>query len=99
MSPLCIHSILIQPFLPPEVSERSDVRQREGEAEEIFVAHVGDGVAAIFEGHAAAIPVIGGLCGGELKLFDFRVKAKAAGGAEPGTGESAIAEGDTELLE
>src|SRR5208283_4539798 len=50
-------------------------------------------------GHAAAIPVIGGLCGGELKLFDFRVKAKAAGGAEPGTGESAIAEGDTELLE
>src|SRR5579863_3002021 len=82
---------LIQPFLPPQIAQRAQVRQREGEAEQILIAHVGDGVAAVLQRHAAAVPVVGGLGGDELQLPRLGVEAKAAGGAESAAVESAIA--------
>src|SRR5579864_7859645 len=52
---------LVQAFLPPQISERADVGQAEGEAEQILVTHIGDGVPAIFQSYAAAIPAVGSL--------------------------------------
>src|SRR5579864_1673822 len=89
---------LIQAFLPPQISEGADVGQAEGEAEQILVTHIGDGVAAIFESYSAAIPVVGGLCSGELQRFCSRIEAEAAGGAESAVGKPAIAQGHAELL-
>ena len=74
---------LIEPFLMPQVAKRTDIRQAEREAEQILVAHIGDGVAAIFQRHPAAIPVVGGLGGRELELSRLRIDAEAAGGTEP----------------
>ena len=72
--------------------------RREGEAEQIFIAHVGDGIAAVFESHAAAIPVVGGLRGCELQLVGLGVEAKTAGGAESAAGQRAITQRYAELL-
>src|SRR5579864_120675 len=88
----------IQSFLPPQVSERSDIRQREGEAKEIFIAHIGDRVAPVLQRDAAAIPVVGGLRGGELQLLEFLVKTEAARGTESSPVQSAIPQRHSKLL-
>jgi hypothetical protein len=90
---------LVQPFLPPEISKRSDVSQGECEAKEIFVAHIRDRIAAIFEGHSAAIPVISRLGRSELQLPQLCVETDAGGGAEPTAREVSVAESGAELLE
>src|ERR1019366_6615103 len=90
---------LVQPLLTPEVSERADVCQAEGEAKQILIAHVRNGIAAVFDGHTAAIPVVGGLRGGKLQLPRFRVEAKAGGRAQSPARQPSIAQGHTELLE
>src|SRR5271166_5644537 len=73
---------LIQPSLLPQTAKAANVRQREVEEEQIFVAYVGDGVTPIFQRHAAAIPIVGGLRADKLQLVDVGVKAEAPGGAE-----------------
>jgi hypothetical protein len=88
----------IQAFLLLQVSEGADVGQAEGETEEILVADIGDGVAAVFKGHAAAVPVVGGLGSGELELAGFRIEAEAGGRAESTAGEAAISEGHAKLV-
>src|SRR5208282_51610 len=90
--------LLVQSFLLPQVSERPDVGQGKGEAEQIFVADVGNSVASVFHRHAAAIPVVGGLCGGELQLPGVCVNAEIGRGAQSSAVEPAIAERDAKLL-
>ena len=68
---------LVEAFLAPQVADGAEVGQGEGEAEEIFIADVGDGVAAVFQGDSTTIPIIGGLRGGELQLSGFGVEAEA----------------------
>src|SRR5271168_1582598 len=99
----CLHqppvSALVQPLLRPQAAEAADIRQREGEAEQVFVAHIGHGVAAVFHGHAAAVPVIGGLCADELQRLVLGVKTETAGGAEARLGEAAVSQSCAKLVE
>src|ERR1039457_799056 len=60
------HGKLVQPFLPSQISERTDVRESEDEAEQILIAYVGDGIAAVLQRHTTAIPVVGSLPSREL---------------------------------
>src|SRR5215471_13893328 len=66
---------LIQPFLPPEVAERGDVRQAKGEPVEILVPHIRDCIAPVLQRKAAAVPIVGGLSGCKLHLLCLHVEA------------------------
>lgn len=88
----------VQAFLSPQVSERTDVGQSEGEAEKIFIAHIGNGVAAVLEGNAATIPVISGLAAGELQLPEFGIKANAASRTESPARKAAVTQRNAKLL-
>src|SRR5579863_807486 len=89
----------IQTFLTPQIAERSDIRQAEREAKQILIAYVGDGVATVFQGHAAAIPIVGGLPGCKLQLLDLSIESKAGSRAEPAPCERTVAQCHPELLE
>src|SRR5579863_406688 len=86
-----IKKALVQALLPAQIAEGADVGEREAHTEKIFIPHVGDGVTAIFDRHSAAIPVVSGLGGGELQLFDLVVEAEAAGYAQSAPVETSIA--------
>src|SRR5580692_2381813 len=91
--------VLVEPFLAAEIAERAYVRQSESEAEQILVAHICDGIAAIFHRDAAAIPVVGGLRGSELQLPCFRIETHAGSSAESGASQPAEAQRHAELVE
>src|SRR4029077_4508584 len=91
--------VLVEPLLPSKVAERNDVCEAEGEAVEILIAHIGDCVAPVFQGNAAAVPIVGRLACCKLELAGLRVEAETARGAEPAARQSAIAKGNTKLLE
>lgn len=90
---------LIQPSLLPQTAQAANVRQREVEEEQIFVAYVGDGITPIFQRHAAAIPIVGGLRADKLQLVDIGVKAKTPGGAEATPGDATVSQGSAKLIE
>src|SRR5215470_787141 len=90
---------LIQSFLFTEIAERDDVGETEGEAEQILVPHIGDGVAPIFQRDSAAVPIVGCLSGRELQLSGLGIDAEAAGGAQPAARQAAIANRYAKLLE
>jgi hypothetical protein len=50
-----------QPFGPPEISQRAEIRQRECEAILILIPHLAQGEATEFQTDSAAIPVVRGL--------------------------------------
>src|ERR1039458_8261300 len=90
--------LLVQPFLAPQAAEAADVCQSEGKAEQVFVAHVGNRVAAILHCHTAAVPVVRGLCGDKLQQLARRVKTKTAGGAEGPLVGAAVSQGSAKLV-
>src|SRR5580693_8465553 len=95
----CPRRRLIQPLLRTHAAETADVGQSKGEAEQVFGGHVGNRVAAIFHGHAAAIPVVCGLYADELQRPVVCVKAKTAGGTETALDGSSISQRGAKLIE
>ena len=89
----------IEPLLLPQATEAANVCQSEGEAEPVFVTHIGDSIASIFQCHAAAIPVVSGLRADELQLLGLRVKTKTAGATEAALVRPAISQGHAKLVE
>ena len=70
----------IETFLASQISKGSDISQAEGETEQVFIAQVGDGIAAVLEGDAAAVPVVCRLGGRKLEFLGLRVKSGAGSG-------------------
>src|ERR1700730_6147117 len=89
----------IQPLLLPQTAKARDMRQRKRKPEQIFVANIGDGVAPVLHGHAAAIPVVGCLRADELQLLALRIHAKTAGRAESTLVVAPISECRSKLIE
>jgi len=88
-----------QPLRPPQIPERSQVGQREGEAILIFVAHRAQRKAAEFDIKTATIPVVGGLHCGVLDEAQVRIDAEVGSGAESLLAGMAIAQQEAELVE
>ena len=89
----------VKALLTPQTSEAADVRKREREAEEILVTHIGDRVTAVFQRHATAVPVVGGLRANELELANLSIKADATRTAKSPLVLASIAQGGPELIE
>src|ERR1035441_8304603 len=60
--------LLVEAFLPPQVAEGPDVRQREAETIHVLIAHLSQGKTAIFQAHPAEDPVIARLGGCVLQV-------------------------------
>src|SRR5689334_12423128 len=88
----------IEAFLPSQISESADIGKAEGETVQVFIAQVGDGVAAVFEGDAAAVPVVCCLRGRKLEFLGFRIKPGASRGAQATFSEASVTQGQPELL-
>src|SRR5215475_8600448 len=92
-------SRLVKPLLASQVAKGDDICQAEGEAEQILVADVGDGVPSVFECDAATIPVVRRLCRGKLQMSGFGINAEAGGRTKAAPGQTSIPERNPKLLE
>ena len=91
--------VLVEALLLAEVAEGADVGEAEAEAELVFVADGAEGEAAVFEGGAAAVPVVGGLDSGVLQEVEVGVEAEARGATETALVGVAVSKQDAELVE
>src|SRR5215469_3966052 len=91
--------VLVEAFLFAEVTEGADVGEAEAKAELVFVADGAEGKAAVFEGDAAAVPVVGGLDSGVLQEAEVGVEAEARSATEAAFVGVAVSEQDPELVE
>src|ERR1700733_2633095 len=94
-----IRGALVQALLRPHAAETGDVRQSEREAEQVFIAHIGNRVTAVLHRHAAAIPVVSGLRADELQRIALRVETKTAGGTKAALGGASVSQGGAKLVE
>src|SRR5438552_825683 len=92
-------SALVEALLLAEVAEGADVGEAEAEAELVFVADGAEGEAAVFEGGAATVPVVGGLDSGVLQEVEVGVEAEARGATEAEFVGVAVSKQDAELVE
>src|SRR5271163_3291514 len=90
---------LIQPFLPLEITERTNVRQRKRVAIFILVAHRSQRKAPVFHGQAATVPVVTRLHRRILQQSQVRVNTEAGGGTQSAFVELSIAQQYAKLVE
>src|SRR5580765_2781924 len=80
-----------QPFLALQVTERSDVGQREGKAVLVLIAHRAERKSPVFKADATTVPVVGRLRGGVLQQIKLTVKTGIARDAPSSLGRVAVA--------
>src|SRR5258708_36886930 len=97
-TPGCSKISLKQPLCPSQVSESTNVGQREGKAELIFVAYRSQSEAAVFDVHSAAVPVVGQLPRTVLDLVQVCIKTQIYRAAESPFVGAAITEDSAELI-
>ena len=85
--------------LPLEIAESADVRERQGEAKLIFIAHRAQGKSPIFHADTATIPIVGTLQRTVLQERLVGIEADAGGGADAPLGRPAKPADDAELVE
>src|ERR1700746_264048 len=91
--------VLVEALLLAEVAEGADVGEAEAKAKLVFVADGAEGEAAVFEGGAAAVPVVGGLDSGVLQEAEIGVEAEARSATEAAFVGVAVSKQDAELVE
>src|ERR1700747_2989696 len=91
--------VLVEALLFTEVAEGADVGEAEAEAELVFVADGAEGETAVFEGGAAAVPIVGGLDRGVFQAAEVGIEAEARSATEAAFVGVAVSKQDAELVE
>src|SRR5271154_3725959 len=93
------HELSVQPFLPFEIPERSNIRKRKCISIFILIPHRSQRKAPVLHRQPATVPVVTSLHRCVLQRSKVRVKAKAGGGTQAALVQLPVAQQHPKLVE